>query len=163
MKINERSVVTFIFLALTMSFVFIAFKYRPDARLFPLLLGIPLSVLLILQLLFDLLPKLQAHLSFLKDEGIFSRIGGSETVSRVTKKVETVWLVWLQVLQVTAWLAGFIILLRFLNYVYAAPLFVLVMIRFQGKESWPRATIAAAGTGIFVYLLFAKILKLAFY
>ena len=143
-----------------MLFVFIAFNYRPEARLFPLLLGIPLAALLAMQLIFDLLPQFQKHLSFLKDEGLFSHTGTPGSVRQTAQKEGTVWL---RVLQVLAWLVGFLILLWNVNYVYAAPLFVFLMIRFQGKESWRRAFIAAAVTGIFVYLLFARILKMALY
>lgn len=160
MKSVERIVVDSIFLAMTILLVTDSFKYRSDARMFPLVFGVPVGILLVLQLLFDLFPRCRDRLSFLKEQGLFTQSPSAETAPKGANTSKDAWL---HILALVAWLSGFVALLRFVDYVYAVPVFALLMIRIQGKETWRRAFCAAAAIGLMVYLLFHLTLKMQYF
>lgn len=60
------------------------------------------------------------------------------------------------------WLAGFLLGVFLIGFPAAAPLFVFLYLRLDGKESWPVALGGACLTGAFIYLLFILLLKTSY-
>ena len=58
------------------------------------------------------------------------------------------------------WLIGLVLLLPFINYLLLAPLYVLLLLRFEGRVSWAQGILISAGVGIAHYLLFSVTLHM---
>ena len=141
------------FLLLTL----LSFAYNPRARSIPLGLGILGSVMIFMQLLVDALPALRSKLRFVSATGLLAkeeqtppkgaaRIDSEDTpASDQTRAVNAsadiqIGREWWRVLRVILWLTGFIALLGFTNYLVAVGAFIVLVTRFEAKESWKRAT-----------------------
>jgi hypothetical protein len=112
--------------------VYTALRWPPKAALFPLVMGIPLLVLALAQLVVDLR----------------ERPAAAPEPSRA--------------LGILAWMAGFILLVVLLGFPLAVPVFVLAYLVTSGREGWLlSAVLAAAAWGAF-YLLFQRLLHFPF-
>lgn len=112
--------------------VYTALRWPPKAALFPLVMGIPLLVLAVAQLVMDLRERPAA-----------------------TPEARRAW-------GILAWMAAFIVLVLLLGFPLAVPLFVLAYLVTSGRESWLlSAVLAAAAWGAF-YLLFQRLLHFPF-
>jgi Tripartite tricarboxylate transporter TctB family len=115
--------------------VFTALRWPPKAALFPLVMGIPLLVLALAQMVVDL---------------------------RQPQRPEGQPGAGLAALAILAWMAGFIAVVLLLGFPLAVPLLIFAYLRVAGRESWPLSiALAAAAWGIF-YLLFQKLLHFPF-
>jgi Tripartite tricarboxylate transporter TctB family len=115
--------------------VFTALRWPPKAALFPLVMGIPLLVLALAQMLIELrAPQPPA---------------GPPGAGMAA-------------LAILAWMAGFIVLVLLLGFPLAVPLLIVAYLRVAGREPWPLSiALAAAAWGIF-HLLFQKLLHFPF-
>jgi hypothetical protein len=114
--------------------VYSALRWPPKAALFPLVMGIPLLVLALAQLVVDLRAPRGAA-------------AGQETGRALT---------------VLAWMAGFIVLVLLLGFPFTVPLFVFAYLVFGGREAWLLSVaLAAAAWGVF-HLLFQRLLHFPF-
>jgi cytochrome b561 len=112
--------------------VYTALRWPPKAALFPLVMGIPLLVLAVAQLVMDLRER-----------------------PPVTPEARRAW-------GILAWMVGFIVLVLLLGFPLAVPVFVLGYLVTSGRESWLlSAVLAAAAWGAF-YLLFQRLLHFPF-
>ena len=112
--------------------VFTALRWPPKAALFPLVMGIPLLVLALAQMVIEL-----------RDP---QRPEGSPSAA----------------LEVLAWMAGFILLVVLLGFPLAVPLFIFGYLLIAGREPWPLSiALAAVAWGVF-HLLFQKLLHFPF-
>jgi hypothetical protein len=115
--------------------VFTALRWPPKAALFPLVMGIPLLVLALAQIVIDVRHAQQP-------EG--PPRGG------------------LAALGILAWMAGFIALVLLIGFPLAVPLLIVAYLRIAGREPWLLSiALAAAAWGIF-HLLFQKLLHFPF-
>jgi putative tricarboxylic transport membrane protein len=115
--------------------VFTALRWPPKAALFPLVMGIPLLVLALAQILIDLRDPQ-------RPEG--PPKGG------------------LAALGILAWMAAFIALVLLIGFPFAVPLLIFAYLRIAGGESWLLSiALAAAAWGMF-HLLFQKLLHFPF-
>jgi hypothetical protein len=113
--------------------VYAALRWPPKAALFPLVMGIPLLVLALAQLVVDL-----------RDPPAASPAGQRRA------------------LRTFAWMAAFIILVLLLGFPIAVPVFVLAYLLLASREGWLlSATLAAAAWGAF-HLLFQRLLHFPF-
>ena len=112
--------------------VYTALRWPPKAALFPLVMGIPLLVLAVAQLVVDLRERPAAVPEGRRAWGIL------------------------------AWMVAFILLVLLLGFPLAVPVFVLGYLVTSGRESWLlSAVLAAAAWGAF-YLLFQRLLHFPF-
>jgi hypothetical protein len=115
--------------------VFTALRWPPKAALFPLVMGIPLLVLALAQMVVDL---------------------------RQPQRPEGPPGAGLAALAILAWMAGFIAVVLLLGFPLAVPLLIVAYLRVAGREPWLLSiALAAAAWGIF-YLLFQKLLHFPF-
>ena len=115
--------------------VFTALRWPPKAALFPLVMGIPLLVLALTQIVIDLREPPR-------------REGGPGSGAAA--------------LAILAWMAGFIALVLLIGFPFAVPLLIFAYLRVAGREPWLLSiALAAAAWGIF-HLLFQKLLHFPF-
>lgn len=165
-----------IILSFFLLFALISFAYNPRARSIPLALGILGSVMMLMQLLVDAFPSLRSKLRFVGATGLLAkedqaRIKGSqkpdsEGVSASepapplgSRKSISIGLEWWRVLRVVLWLAGFIVLLAFTNYLIAVGAFIVLVTRFEAKQSWKNAILLGVFTNLGFFILFELLLK----
>ena len=115
--------------------VFTALRWPPKAALFPLVMGIPLLVLALAQMVIDLRER--------------QRPEGPPGAA-------------LAALAILGWMAGFIAVVLLIGFPLAVPLLIFAYLRVAAREPWPLSiALAAAAWGIF-YLLFQKLLHFPF-
>lgn len=115
--------------------VLTALRWPPKAALFPLVMGIPLLVLAVAQMVVDLRGTPPA-------ENAADEPGGALTV--------------------LGWMAVFIALVFLLGFPFAVPLFIFGYLTIAGRERWLLSiALAAIAWGVF-YLLFQKLLHFPF-
>jgi hypothetical protein len=112
--------------------VYKALSWPPKAALFPLVMGIPLLVLALAQVLADLRQPPQAA------EG------------------------WRRSLVVFAWMAVFIVLVLLAGFPVAVPVFVFAYLLLESRERFGLALTLAAAAWAFFHLLFERLLHFPF-
>ena len=118
--------------------VFVATDWPWKAKLFPLVIGIPLFFLALAELLWSLLSKAPPE-----------EAPVHEAAARRT-------------LLACAWIFGFLAAIVLLGFPVAVPLFMILYLRLQGKEGWKLSiALTAAVWGAF-YGLFDRLLHLPF-
>jgi hypothetical protein len=116
--------------------VFTALRWPAKAALFPLVMGIPLLVLALAQMIIDLRAPPP------RPEGP-PRSGPAA-------------------LAILAWMTGFIALVLLIGFPLAVPLLIFAYLRVAGREPWALSiALAAAAWGIF-HLLFQRLLHFPF-
>jgi hypothetical protein len=115
--------------------VFTALRWPSKAALFPLVMGIPLLVLAIAQMVTDLRDPPMPEDS---PKGALAAVG------------------------VVAWMAGFIVLVLLIGFPLAVPVFIFGYLVIAGREPWPLSlALAIVAWGVF-YLLFQRLLHFPF-
>jgi len=115
--------------------VITALRWPSKAALFPLVMGIPLFVLALVQMVID-----------------WRGASASEDTPQDTRAA----------VRVLAWMACFIVLVFLLGFPFAVPLFILGYLVIAGREPWLLSTtLALIAWGAF-YLLFQKLLHFPF-
>jgi hypothetical protein len=114
--------------------VYAALRWPPKAALFPLVMGIPLLVLALAQVLIELRepPPAAPALARRRAYGVF------------------------------AWMVTFIALVLLAGFPAAVPVFVLSYLVIAGRESWLLSTTLAAAAWAVFHLLFQRLLHFPF-
>ena len=112
--------------------VYAALRWPPKAALFPLVMGIPLLVLALAQLVVDLRERA-------------APAPGSR-----------------RALTILAWMVAFIVLVLLLGFPIAVPVFVLAYLVTSGREGWLLSAVLAAAAWAAFYLLFQRLLHFPF-
>jgi hypothetical protein len=115
--------------------VLTALRWPPKAALFPLVMGIPLLVLALTQMMIDLR----------------ARAAPAEDVPGCGAAMA-----------VLGWMAGFIVLVFLLGFPFAVPLFIFGYLVVAGREPWPLSLVLAVIAWGAFYLLFQKLLHFPF-
>lgn len=154
----------------------LSFAYNPRARSIPMALGILGSVMMLMQLLVDALPGLRSKLRFVGATGLLAKEDSARPKGPKKPHSEgippsdqappvsagnglSIGGEWWRVLRVVVWLAGFIVLLAFTNYLISVGVFIVLVTRFEAKESWKRAILLGACTNLGFFILFELLLK----
>ena len=112
--------------------VYTALRWPPKAALFPLVMGIPLLVLAVAQLVVDLRERPAAGPELRPALGIL------------------------------AWMVAFIALVLLLGFPAAVPVFVLAYLVTSGREGWLLSAVLAASAWGAFHLLFQRLLHFPF-
>lgn len=139
-----------------------SFSYSERARLIPLLVGIPTLFMAMVLLAADSIPAAGAKLAFVRQKGLVLDRGarkiGAEGEAPGEDTVGFTARTW----RLFAWLAFLALLLRYSNYLYGVPLFILLIIKLEAKEKWSTSILTAVGVGIFNLVLFRVFLQATF-
>jgi len=115
--------------------VYAALGWPAKAALFPLVMGIPLLVLAVAQVLLEL----RAAPAPAEPAGAGSRA-----------------------LAVFAWMVGFVALVLFGGFAAAVPIFVFLYLRLDSREGWLLSGVLAAAAWGFFHLVFQRLLHFPF-
>ncbi|MFC1816709.1 tripartite tricarboxylate transporter TctB family protein [Thermodesulfobacteriota bacterium] len=153
-----------------------SFDYNPRDRSIPLGLGILGATMMFLQLLSDSIPAIRSKLRFVSQSGLLGeeaqnqkkdlsktedKVAATEQAQPGSTEKETTPAAfnWEKVFRLLLWLLGFIVLLSFANYLIAVGLFLVLITRFEAKESWKRAFVLAVCVNVCFFILFDLILN----
>jgi hypothetical protein len=144
-KLRLESVLSLFFAAVAFGAVLGAKDWSASTRLFPLLAGIPLLTLSLVQFVIDLKgPREKAEkamdFQFAKDVEV-----------AVARR---------RTLNIFAWLFGFTIAIWLIGFHIAIPLTVFLYLKFQGHESWILSIILTAVAYLFFWGVFDQTLHL---
>ncbi len=157
MAFDGRVLMSLVMLAIFVGMVAVAFGYPPEARLLPLVIGIPGTVLCLAQLGRDLAGagRKPDDLSSPGQEPAHSEIEalvwateGGTPGDRAIRR-EAVLFGFL-----VALIAGILVL----GFWLAAPLFLIAFLRFHERESWRFTLALSAGGWLVLYLIFDRAL-----
>ena len=115
--------------------VYAALRWPPKAALFPLVMGIPLLMLTVAQVILEL----RAAPAPAEAAGAGRRA-----------------------LAVFAWMAGFVALVLLAGFAAAVPIFVFLYLRLDSREGWLLSGALAAAAWGFFYLVFQRLLHFPF-
>ena len=148
MRINAASVFS-LFLAAVAAYAVVSASSWPfKAALFPLVMGIPLLALALVQLAFDLQGKTDPA------EGPAMDLAPSADVAPELARRRT--------LLIFAWMAGFIVLVLLVGFPLAVPLFMFSYLMLQSAAGWWRSLALTAAAWGFFYGLFERLLHFPF-
>jgi small-conductance mechanosensitive channel len=128
-----RLVISFLMLAVFAAAVGFAFTYAPQARMLPLVIGIPGLLLSLAQCIKELYDRTPQRV----DRAIFGRE-----------------------IRMFGWFLLFVAGLVLFGFLYAGPVLVAAYLYFAGREKWYVAAIAAFATWAVLYGIFLRFLGL---
>ena len=118
------------------------------AALFPLTVSIPLIVLAAVQVILDLLGKREIASGAAVDMEFSADVTPEQARSRA--------------IGIFLWAAGFILLVFFVGFPVAVPLFMFSYLSFQSRVGWLLSVTLTAAAWLFFYGLFERLLNLPF-
>lgn len=151
MKLRLETVFSLVVLIFFCVFVYEAKDWRMQARLYPFVIGIPMLIFAIVQVVLDL-RGVKAKESSDGTPMDFQFQQTNVAPEEVRKRTITMF----------AWMFGFFIAIWLIGYVIAIPLMVFTYLKFQSNESWVLSTTLTAFAFVFFYSLFVKLLNLPF-
>jgi len=172
--LSDAVIADLVFLAFFLVIAIVAVNYNPRARSIPMALGVIGSIMMIFQTLADAIPGLRAKLGFVVQSGILADDKTSdpkdkkdppESAQISLKKVKPL-VYWGRVLRLVLWLVGFILLFQLLiftelpsGYLIAVGSFIVLMTKFEAKESWKKAILLAVCVNTCFFILFDILLQ----
>jgi hypothetical protein len=146
LKIRPAAIFSFCSLIFFIVFVYLAKDWRMQARLYPLAIGIPMLILAIIQVYFDL-------------KGVQSKpdSGGAPVDFQVTQTVDPI-VAKKRAFTIFSWIVGFLVGIWLLGFSIAIALMVFGYLKIQSKEPWALSIILTSVAwfsywGLFVWLL----------
>lgn len=175
--LSDAVIADFVFLAFFLMLAILAFNYNPLARSIPMALGVLGSIMMILQILADAFPGLSPKLGFVVQSGILATDKDADQKKQKAKKDQPEGAqiplkkikpldYWRRVLRIILWLVGFILLfwlVLFLEipsgYLIAVGTFIILITKFESKESWKKAILLAVCINTCFFVLFNILLQ----
>lgn len=149
MPTKARAAFSLFLAALATYAVVSAWSWPSKAGLFPLVMGIPLLALALVQLVLDLRGKSEAA------EGAAAMdLAPSADVAPELARRRTV--------ATFAWMAAFVVLVFMVGFALAVPLFMFSYLMFQSSAGWWLSLALTAAAWGFFYGLFERLLRLPF-
>ena len=149
MKIRPAAIFSFCALIFFCIFVFQAHEWRMQARLYPWAIGIPMIILALIQVIFDL-------------KGIESKADDSAPVDIQLGKNIPPDIAFKRTVNIFAWFFGFFFGCWLIGFTITIPIIVFSYMYFHGKEKlWLSATLTIIAF-IFFWSLFVRLLNLPF-
>ncbi|MEW6671903.1 MAG: tripartite tricarboxylate transporter TctB family protein [Thermodesulfobacteriota bacterium] len=168
--INDRVIFDLLVFVFFLLLAIMSLEYNPRARSIPLGLGLIGSFMIFMQLLSDAFPKLKSKLRFISQSSLLETESkpkessaakkpaagsGRPAVQEETESRSE----WWRLFRVILWLAGFILLLAYVNYLIAVGAFTVFATRMEAGESWKRSIILGISVCAGFYLLFDLLLQ----
>lgn len=147
MHITGKAVMSFCIMLVGGGVVITALKWPFKTALFPMVVGIPLFILAVIDLCLNLFEK-----SDEKDVAIDYRLSKGPN-----EKLEIQ-----RTLSIFAWIIGLFLLVLLIGFPFAVPLFVFLFLKLYGKEGWTVSIVSTViAWGVF-YALFVWLLNVPF-
>jgi hypothetical protein len=150
LKIRPAAIFSICALIFFCVFVYQAHEWRMQARLYPWAIGIPMLILAIVQVIFDL-------------KGVKAKesTDAAPVDFQFTQTVEPA-IAKKRAITMFSWLFGFFVAVLLVGFSIAIPLMMFTYMKFQGKESWVLSLVLTVIAFIFYYMLFVRVLNLPF-
>jgi hypothetical protein len=149
LKIRPAAIFSFLALVFFVVFVYQAFEWRLQARLYPLAIGIPMIILAVIQVIFDL-------------KGVVSKQDDAAPVDvQFAQNVDPA-LAFKRTVNIFAWFFGFFFGCWLVGFTITIPVIVFSYMYFQGKEKLWLVSVLTAVAFVFYYSLFVRLLNLPF-
>jgi len=152
-------ILTTVLLVVILTMVISAFAFGPKAQQFPLIVGVPTSILLVFLLIAERLPAsrsiklLEVGLEGLLEKEIpTGKASGVEAESEQAGDLRAVW-------TIVFGLTLFVVLILLVGFFVAVPICVFAFLILQGKLDWLKATAFAAVLWVVLYI-FQRVLGL---
>jgi len=136
MIFSGRAITTLIMLAIFAGMTVLGMSYPDKARMMPLLVGIPGTILALAQLIHDIR---------------FSEAKAIDVDTAIERRREIKMFIWLALF--FAGVMGF-------GFIYAAPILVFAFLLFGQKESLAVALVGGVGAWVILYGVFTRLLEL---
>ena len=149
MKIRPAAIFSFLSLIFFIVFVSQAFDWRLQARLYPLAIGIPMILLAIVQVIFDL-------------KGVESKQDNAAPVDiQLGQNIEPE-VAFKRTVNIFSWFFGFFIGIWLVGFSITIPVMCFSYMYIHGKEKLVLSLILTGIAWVFFYSLFVKLLNLPF-
>ena len=156
MKVKGNIVFALVLLGITLFFVLGSLSYDPLARQLPLLVGIPVVVFLILQILMQLFPKSFAWLERMDSRRV---IQVDQSLAAQAKAVRAAREEKGRELEFYAWTGVFLLAIYLLGFLTAVPLFLIGLLYLRLKEKLWVSLVVAAVMWVVGYLGFIQLME----
>ncbi len=137
---------TFVFTAGLLAFLIVivlySLSYPFEARLFPWVIGIPATILMLIQLIREV--SHQRHVT--QEEGPSEHKGGNSQAYGI----------------IIAWMAGFLAMSYVLGFLVCIPLFLFLYLKTNG-HGWFQSLGLAVGMIVFIYGIFSLVMNMSLY
>ena len=150
MKFRPQTIFVAVILVFFSVFVYQATEWRLQARLYPWAIGIPMVVLALVQIVFELLGKTtrketgNAPVDFQFGQAMDSAVSRRRT------------------LNIFSWIFGFFIAIWLLGFSVAIPALVFFYLKFQAGEQWWLSVALTIAAWLIFWGLFDRLLRLPF-
>ncbi|MFC2040620.1 tripartite tricarboxylate transporter TctB family protein [Chloroflexota bacterium] len=135
-------------LILALMFVGLSFSYKPEGRLVPLIVGIPTLILAILVVLSERYPRLirvfDVNLEDMGRTGLTEAVAIEESMPKENYSGQ-------KLRNLLIWIFGLFLLIFFVGYVIAVPLYLFLFLKFFSRASWLKTTIITLVMASIVY------------
>jgi hypothetical protein len=140
MSISSRILTAVVMLVIFAGMTVMALGFPAQAQLMPLLIGVPGTLMALIQLIKELRAPAEAP------PAAEAAIEAREEQGRERKMF--------------LWLALFLVGVVAFGFLWATPVLVFAFLRFGERESWTVAAIGAIGTWLVLYVVFVRLLEL---
>jgi hypothetical protein len=160
----------FLIISAGMSVMALGFR-RPEARSFPLIVGIVTSVIIVAYMVIMRVPALKARFAPYIMDDLFMRIAADEEDEAIAEEIEEEIEEEIDLdysdedtrhrreLALFGFLVGFGVLGWLVGITFAVPLFMLVVMRGYSGESWRLTIAVTVAVSAFLYAVFVVILR----
>ena len=149
MKIKPAAIFSFCSLIFFCVFVYQAMEWRMQARLYPYVIGIPMILLAVIQVIFDL-----KGVEGKKEDAAPVDVQFAQNIEPAVAFKRTV--------NIFSWFFGFFFGCWLVGFSITIPVIVFSYMYFHGKEKFTLAATLTVIAFIFYYSLFVKLLNLPF-
>jgi hypothetical protein len=150
LKVRPQAIFSFIFLIFFIFFAYHARDWRLQARLYPWVIGIPMVILALVQLILDLKGIERKQQDAAPVDFQFAQTTVEPAVAK--RRAITMF----------AWFFGFFIAIWLLGFSITIPLMVFTYLMIQSNEKWLLSLTLTAVAWVFFHTLFVRLLHLPF-
>jgi hypothetical protein len=150
LKVRPQAIFSFIFLIFFIVFVYHAQDWRLQARLYPYVIGIPMVILALIQVILDLKGIERKQPDAAPVDFQFSQLTVAPEVARN------------RAIRMFCWLFGFFLSIWLLGFAITIPLLVFSYLKIQSNEKWMLSLTLTAAAYVFFWTLFVRLLTLPF-
>ena len=150
MKVRPQAIFSFIFLIFFILFAYEAKDWRLQARLYPWVIGIPMVILALVQVILDLMGIERKQQDAAPVDFRFSETTIEPEVAR--RRAITMF----------GWFFGFFASIWLLGFAITIPLLVFTYLRIFSNEKWVLSLTLTGVAWLFFYALFVRLLTLPF-
>ena len=150
MKVRPQAIFSFLFLIFFIVFAYQAKDWRLQARLYPFVIGIPMVILALIQVIFDLkgIERKQEDAAPVDFQFTQTTVEPAEARRRA--------------INIFGWFFGFFGGIWLVGFSIAIALMVFGYLKIQSNEKWPISIILTALAWVSFWGLFVKLLNLPF-